>query len=125
MGYTNQYLRRNEDNIARSVISSYGFRTTSLTRPLILSNLTRIVKEDITKINDRDTLSEMLSFIRTDTGRIEADRGCHDDMVMALAIAYFVREDYLSLKSGEDTPRRKYNFAFEKEGYNDEKINIL
>jgi len=125
MGYTNQYLRRNEDNIARSVISSYGFRTTSLTRPLILSNLTRIVKEDITKINDRDTLSEMLSFIRTDTGRIEADRGCHDDMVMALAIAYFVREDYLSLQSGEDTPRRKYNFAFEKEGYNDEKINIL
>ena len=71
---------------------SYGFRTTTLTRPIILGNLKRIVLEDIDKINDKDTLSEQLTFVRNEDGKEEAQSGYHDDLVMALAIAYYIRE---------------------------------
>lgn len=114
LGYENQYIRRSEDSISRSVIPSYGFRTTSVTRPLIISTLMRIFRESPHLFNDRDTLYEMLSFIRTPSGRIEADSGMHDDHVMALAIAYFIRDD-VSLSEPPKVYRRKVNFAFERE----------
>ena len=37
-----------------------------------------------------ETLEEMLVFIRNEKGRPEAQEGCHDDLVMALAIAYYI-----------------------------------
>ena len=33
----------------------------------------------------------MLVFVRNEKGRPEAQEGCHDDLVMALAIAYYIR----------------------------------
>ncbi len=114
MGYKNQYIRRNEDTISRSYTPSYGFRTTSVTRPLIISTLIRIFRESPEVFSDEDTLNEMLSFVRTETGRLEADSGCHDDMVMALAIAHFVRCDNIVEKEKE-VKTKKINFASERE----------
>ena len=46
-------------------------------------------KEEHTNFyNDRLTLEEMLTFVRNEKGRFEAQSGAHDDMVMAIAIAY-------------------------------------
>ena len=42
-------------------------------------------------LNDRDTLNEMLTFVRNENGRPEAQEGAHDDCVMSLAIAYYVK----------------------------------
>ena len=33
----------------------------------------------------------MLTFVRNEKGRPEAQLGAHDDLVMALAIAYYIR----------------------------------
>jgi hypothetical protein len=33
----------------------------------------------------------MTTFVRKENGRTEAIGGCHDDLVMALAIAHFIR----------------------------------
>lgn len=33
----------------------------------------------------------MLVFVRNEKGRPEAQKGCHDDLVMALAITYYIR----------------------------------
>jgi hypothetical protein len=38
-------------------------------------------------IRDRTTLQEMLTYIVTDSGAMEAEQGCFDDCVMALALA--------------------------------------
>ncbi len=123
MGYTNQYIRRNEDTISRSYTPSYGFRTTNVTRPLIISTLLNVFRQSPEVICDEDTLNEMLSFVRTDLGRCEAERGCHDDMVMSLAIAHFIRRDMSIVKAEKDKPK-KYNFSSERPK-NGEKISIV
>lgn len=89
-GYLNMYVRESVDTYLHRTQKKFGFRTTSLTRPLILDNLTDIVREHIHLINDPDLLKEMLSFVRNDRGRPEAAEGAHDDCVMASAIAFYV-----------------------------------
>lgn len=85
--YSNLFVRKKYDQIMSDVQDKFGFRTTSITRPLIISQLVEVVREDIEKIQDRETLQEMLSFVRIN-GKPQASEGTHDDLVMALAIAY-------------------------------------
>ncbi len=89
--YKKQYIREREDSFSNTVTNSLGFRTTSLTRPVIIANLVKISRENIDLINDEETLLEMLTFVRNERGRCEAKSGAHDDLVMALAIAYYIR----------------------------------
>lgn len=91
LNYPNQYVRKKEDVYNNKYEKSFGFRTTSITRPYILGNLQEIVHDSIEVIQDIDTLREMLTFIINDKGRAEAEEGYHDDLVMALAIAYYIR----------------------------------
>lgn len=90
--YPRQFVRQAEDSFTHSVQQSYGFKTTSVTRPLILAGLVEIVREHADWICDRETLEELLTFVRNERGRPEAQAGAHDDCVMALAIAYYSRE---------------------------------
>lgn len=91
LNYPNLYVRKKEDTYLSKHEKSFGFKTTSITRPLILANLQEIVVDEIDKINDKDTLREMLTFIVNKNGRAEAEEGYHDDLVMGLAIAYYIR----------------------------------
>lgn len=91
LNYPNLYVRKKEDTYLSKHDKAFGFKTTSITRPLILANLQEIVKDEIEKINDKDTLREMLTFIVNKNGRAEAEEGYHDDLVMGLAIAYYIR----------------------------------
>ena len=95
LGYPNMYVREKEDNFTHTVQQSYGFRTTSVTRPVIIAELVQIVRENPELINDEDTLKEMLVFIKNEKGRPEAIDGEHDDTVMALAIAHYVKSQVL------------------------------
>lgn len=92
LGYRKQYIRTREDTYTGKTSKAYGFKTTSITRPLILSELQAIVNDNIELIGDKKTLNEMLVFIKNEKGRPEAQEGAHDDLVMALAIAYYIRE---------------------------------
>lgn len=92
LGYGRLFVRRREDTFTHKVVESYGFKTTSITRPLILSGLVDIVREDTHLLQDVDTLREMLVFCKNERGRPEALPGEHDDCVMALAIAYGCRD---------------------------------
>jgi len=85
--YPRLYVREKYDQIVKDVQEKYGFRTTSLTRPIIIDQLVEIAREHIEKICDRETLQEMLSFVRI-KNKPQASEGTHDDLVMALAIAY-------------------------------------
>ena len=91
LGYENQYVRESVDDFTHEPKKSYGFVTTSKTRPLILSELIKIMRDTPELICDDDTLSEMLTFVRRDNMRMEAENGAHDDCIMALAIAQYVR----------------------------------
>ena len=91
MGYPNLYVREVEDEFDGKIKHAFGFRTDSLTRPVIISELIRILRDNIGTVNDEETLLEMLTFVRNDKLRPEAEPGSHDDCVMSLAIAHYIR----------------------------------
>ena len=92
LGYMKQYTRVAQDTYTGKTEKRFGFKTTSLTRPTIISRLIEIVREHCDTINDKETLEELLTIIRNEKGRIEAPEGGHDDMMMGLAIAHHIRE---------------------------------
>lgn len=92
LGYLKQYTREAQDTYTGKTEKRFGFKTTSLTRPTIISKLIEIVREHCDTINDKDTLEELLTIVRNEKGRIEAPEGGHDDMMMGLAIAHHIRD---------------------------------
>ena len=118
-GYPKQFVRDREDTFTGKHEKRYGFKTDKVTRPLILSALQEIVNDHIELINDKETLEEMLVFVRNEKGRPEAQQGSHDDLVMALAIAYYIRTQQ-SMKveqpTAQDIQRAiEIEFGFEEE----------
>lgn len=92
LGYPKQYTREAQDTYTGKTEKRFGFKTTKLTRPTVISRLIEIVREHCDTINDKDTLEELLTIIRNEKGRIEAPEGGHDDQMMGLAIAHQIRE---------------------------------
>jgi phage terminase large subunit len=92
IGYPKQYVRTAQDTYTGKTEKRYGFKTTSLTRPTIISRLIEIVREHCETINSKETLEELLTIVRNEKGRIEAPQGGHDDQMMSLAIAHQIRE---------------------------------
>ena len=114
LNYKNQYVREEaEDSVTHRTIKKYGFNTNKSTRPVIIAGLVKVAREEIELINDIDTLNEMLTFTRNEKGRPEASEGSHDDLIMALAIAHYIRWQQVDYIPG--LPKEKiYNFEFEK-----------
>ena len=113
LGYNNQYVREAIDTYTGRTEKRFGFKTTALTRPTIISRLIEIVREDTDKINDKDTLEELLTIIRNEKGRIEAPEGGHDDQMMGLAIAHHIREQVVfDIEEIRVSPQ--YHFNLEK-----------
>ncbi len=111
LSYPHQYIRERVDTYTNRLSQSYGFRTTSATRPLIIAGLVREVREQAQNLNDRQTIEEMLSFVRNERGRAEAAYGAHDDCVIALAIAQYIRPQQVVRLS---TPRLKTEKLIDK-----------
>ena len=76
--YPRLYIREIYDQAMVDYNDKYGFKTTSLTRPIIISSLVEIVREHPEKIVDKATLEEMLSFVKIE-GKPQAAEGAHDD----------------------------------------------
>jgi phage terminase large subunit len=113
LGYPQQYTRVAQDTYTGKTEKRFGFKTTSLTRPTIISKLVEIVREHCETIRDQDTLEELLTIIRNEKGRIEAPQGGHDDQMMGLAIAHHIREQVVFYNEPiAVNPQR--NFSIEK-----------
>lgn len=113
LGYSNQYVRETQDTYTGKTEKRFGFKTTSITRPLIISRLIEIVREHCETINDKETLEELLTIIRNEKGRIEAPEGGHDDDMMGLAIAHHIREQ-VAFNDETIYANPNYNFSVEK-----------
>ena len=101
--YPKIYLREIEDNIAEKIQDKFGFVTNKATRPIILSILKEILRDNANWINDVEILKEALVFIKNEKGRPEAQLGEHDDLIMGLAITYYIRT------------QQRYSVVIEKE----------
>ena len=110
MGYWNLYKRQIVDNTSNVFLEKYGFRTTVLTRPLIINNLISIVRDSIELFNDPKTLEEMLEFVYDKTRKPIANYGKNDDLVMSAAITYYCRNQMWTHMTEEtETAASEYN----------------
>ena len=120
LGYSNQYVRVAQDTYTGKMEKRFGFKTTSLTRPTIISRLIEIVREHCDTINDKETLAELLTIVKNEDGRIEAPQGGHDDMMMGLAIAHEVREQ---VDFSNEPIKAKSQYGFDIERLNETKYD--
>ncbi len=90
--YSKIYMRETVDSITHKLQMKFGFLTGKMTRPLIIAELVTIVKDSVNLINDIKTLDEMLTFVKNENGKPEAQEGAHDDLLMGLAITYHIRD---------------------------------
>ena len=85
------FMREVYDEYERKFTRKLGFQTTTATRPLILGNTAKALREvDLegsgVDIWCEDILDECSQFIRKQSGREEAMDGCKDDDVLALSV---------------------------------------
>ena len=108
--YKNLYARKQAGGSITQ--EAYGFLTTALTRPLIISNLVSLMRERIELETDRQTLLEMTTFVKKPNGRPSALEGSHDDLVMASAIAHYIAEGYTHKEIVSDNSSEFLNSNF-------------
>ena len=92
MAYPHFYTEVQHDKTTDKETVKLGFTTTSKSKPLVIDQLRAVMREGELELNDKNTIREMLTYIVTETGAMEAEQGCHDDCVMSLALANYVHE---------------------------------
>lgn len=90
--YPYLYQVASVDKVTNKETVRLGFDTNMKTKPMIVDELRRDVRDFNVTINDKTTLKEMLTFVVTESGKMEAEEGCHDDTVIATAICNHVRD---------------------------------
>lgn len=80
------YTRRVEDRVAKRWTDKLGWDTNTRSRPVMLDTLEEVLREKSFVLNGQRTLAELGTFVRDEKGRPAAQSGCHDDLVVSLAI---------------------------------------
>ncbi|MFI5405036.1 MAG: hypothetical protein ACHQ1D_00840 [Nitrososphaerales archaeon] len=99
----------------------YGWRTDVRTKPIMIHDLLIAIKNNKIKINDINTIEELLTYSYNQNGSMEAMGGCYDDRVMALALAYqgLIRKPYRPMPKASRSLKRNKTDDF---GYMDSQI---
>ncbi|WP_289297775.1 hypothetical protein, partial [uncultured Reyranella sp.] len=96
--YPNLYRSRTQDARSRKKGQTYGLSMQWKRKPLIIDRMASFLQplqDGEARLSGIDPmlLSELESFVRTETGKVQADVGCHDDLVMSCAIWLWVLTD--------------------------------
>ncbi len=98
--YPNLYARRqSEEDIRQGLPRKYGFHTNVATKPMIISNLIKVVREAMYIERDQRCLNEMLVYEKKQNGSFGAVQGEHDDLVMTRAIGLHICFNEMQLPS--------------------------
>ena len=84
--YWNLYFSKSYDRIADTITQKLGWTTSIRTKPLMIDKLTEFVREMHLGIYSDLIISEMFTYVIEDNGKTNAQEGCFDDSIMALAI---------------------------------------
>lgn len=92
LSYPKLYVRERPDTYTGAIQQSFGFVTSSKTRPTALAYMVELFTQHPECFRDDSLFDEMLTFAYNEDGRPEALDGEHDDMVMGCAITYAIRK---------------------------------
>ena len=85
--YPNLYMRLSGNGSAKP-----GFHTNTSTKPMVIGNLVRVVREGLYIERDRKAIEELIQYERKPNGSYGAYSGCHDDILMTRAIGLHIHE---------------------------------
>ena len=76
------------DTMGTKFSDRMGWKTTKVTKPLMIDDLREVLSDKSFKIHSEKTLDEMLTFVFNDDGNMETQSSFHDDCIMASAICF-------------------------------------
>jgi hypothetical protein len=95
---THEYIEQYQAENRNSAVP--GFTTSMKTRPLIVAKLEEFIRNKLITVYSSRTINEMKTFIWKN-GKPQAMKGYNDDLIMALAIACWVRDTALQANARE------------------------
>lgn len=105
--YDNLYAReQSEDEIREGAPKQYGFHTNVKTKPMIISNLVKMVREHLYTERDGRCLDEYLTYEQKQNGAYGAIAGKHDDLLMTRAIGLYIAYNFKVMPLPRVVPRR-------------------
>ena len=90
LGYPNMYRRRSLNSSSQRISQEYGWKTTRTSKPLMIDDLGKALKNDELILHCDSTIAELRTFVRNDRGSMSGSP--YDDRVMALAVANQMRK---------------------------------
>lgn len=95
----------NYDNLFVDKDDKLGWKTDSVSRPIMINTFINAVDENAIEINDIETLNECLTLINN-KGKIEAADGKHDDCIVASSIGLQIVSKSINLSMYENLEKR-------------------
>ncbi len=88
MLYPNLYFRPSKfDTLGSTISEKLGWKTTLVTKPIMIDDLNKALRENVIIIHSKETLDEMLTYVYSDNNEMQPmHRKYHDDAIMASAI---------------------------------------
>lgn len=88
--YPRLFFRKTIDDGSDKHQYKLGFHTNERSREMVLNKLARWIIEGEFALVDVATIMECMTFVYDENGKAQAQEGCYDDLVMALAIAIYL-----------------------------------
>lgn len=92
LNYTNVHYQIIDDKQTDIDTDTLGFRTTKKSKLTIINELRSKLKTGEVELYDRVTINELLTYMVKGADKMGAEKNCHDDCVMSLAIANHINE---------------------------------
>jgi len=92
LGMTNLFMAPRYDVAKGGVTYKKGWRTDTNSRNELVAGIRKYLTDRAGKLNNQRLVGELMTFVRSKTGKLQAKAGCHDDAVMAFGIAVQVDE---------------------------------
>lgn len=89
LAYPSMYHRLDKlESLGTNFTQKMGWKTTKVTRPLLIDELAKAMREGTITIHSKVTLDEMTILVYNDNGDMVPQEGFHDDCIFATGIGY-------------------------------------
>ena len=104
MKYVNLYHQVKTANVSDEIGTRPGFRTTVLSKSVVIGHLKRAIEDEELWIPSIDMIQELKDYVQDENGKTNAVPGSHDDTVMSLAIAVEVIRTHRNRLDTQNVP---------------------
>lgn len=88
--YPSLYFRPAKfDTLSQEWSEKMGWRTTPVTKPYLIDELNKALRDDVLTLHSKETLDEMLTYVYNENNEMEPmTKKYHDDCIMATGISF-------------------------------------